>query len=207
MPRICPYCREPIPLQERDKQQCPHCERDFFDSAILQLKINYDLMLKKGLIIVVCLLLTMQVMLPVSPMIGTVILVAHAIATRVYLVRVPRQLMSPMRRFFIRWVPRMGFLSLGIPGYCVFSPIPTVGIVFGIVTYVFLTVLVKSYVTYCLKKEREQLPLAWWESFILLIFAGAIFSIIAVAWLVGLIVKLCAHLIPWLGQAVSGLFS
>lgn len=207
MHRNCPYCREPIPVQERDKKQCPHCGSDFFASASKQLEINYDLMMKKGLIIAVCLLLAMQVMLPVSPMIGMVILVAHAIATRVYLVRVPRQLMSPMRRFFIRWVPRMGFLSLGIPGYCAFSPMPTIGIVFGIVTYVFLTVLVKSYVTYCLKREREQLPLAWWESFILLIFASAIFSIIAVAWLAGLIVKLCTRLIPWLGQAVSGLFS
>lgn len=207
MPRNCPCCREPIPLKERDKQQCPQCGRDFFDYAMEQLEINYGLMMKTGLIIVVCLLLAMQVMLLVSPIIGTVILIAHAISTRVCLVRVPRQLMSPKRRFFIRWIPRMGFLSLGIPGYCVLSPIPTVGIVFGIVTYVSLTFIAKAYVKYCLKRERVQLPLAWWESFILWMIASAILSIIALAWLVGVFAKLCMRLAPWLYQAVSGLFS
>jgi hypothetical protein len=90
----------------------------------------------------------------------------HLVVTRVYLMREPRRLLGRVRQRFLRWLSRLGFLWVGVPGYAA-AATPLVGVLAGLGTYAGLTSAAWAYTSWGLYRERDRDPLAAWERWLL----------------------------------------
>jgi hypothetical protein len=122
--------------------------------------------------------------------------VAHLIVVRLVLIRDGCLLLGPTRRRFVRWLSRLSFLWIGIPGYGL-TTIPVLGVVAGVVTFAGLTTAMHHYVLWSLGREHRRLPLMVWEK--LLVLALIVLTVVA---LVVLVVALI--LIGWSVSALVG---
>ncbi len=91
----------------------------------------------------------------------------HLIVVRVYLLREPQSLLGPRRRLFVRWLGRLVFLWVGVPGYAMAS-VPLAGLVPGLITYGGLTTVAWTYIRWSLAEERDRAPLSGWEKWLLI---------------------------------------
>ena len=94
------------------------------------------------------------------------VLVAHMLSIRLYLIRQTRSLLGTTRRMFTRWIARFSFLWVGLPGYGM-TAVPVLGLVFGLATFGGLTALVHFYTLWSLERERQLQPLMLWEKLVL----------------------------------------
>jgi hypothetical protein len=124
--------------------------------------------------------------------------VIHLVVSRFYLVREPRRLLGPVRRRFVRWLGRLSYLWVGVPGYAM-AAAPLVGLVPGMVTFAGLTTATWAYLRWSLAEERDRVPLAGWEKWLLVILV--VVSLVAVAALVVIVAGIglsAALLTNWL---------
>jgi hypothetical protein len=145
---------------------------------------RFQRMLFVGTPLVALLLLFLSVLHIGAVAIAPLWAVVHLVVTRFYLVREPRRLLGPVRRRFVRWLCRLCYLWVGVPGYAM-AAAPLVGLVPGMVTYAGLTTATWAYLKWSLTEERERAPLAGWEKGLLTVLA--VVSLIAVVLLAALI--------------------
>ena len=86
----------------------------------------------------------------------------HLVVVRVLLVREAQHLMRPMRRLLNRWLTRLAFLWIGLPGYGAMT-VPLAGVVLGAGTFAVLTTIAHVSTMVGLERERAGRPLAAWE--------------------------------------------
>jgi hypothetical protein len=86
----------------------------------------------------------------------------HLVVVRVLLVREAQHLMRPMRRLLNRWLTRLAFLWIGLPGYGAMT-VPLAGVVLGAGTFAVLTTIAHVSTMVGLERERAGRPLAVWE--------------------------------------------
>ena len=105
----------------------------------------------------------------------------HLIVVRVYLIRDARNALGPRRRLFVRWLGRLVFLWVGVPGYAA-AAAPLAGLIPGLVTYGGLTTAAWAYARWSLAEERDRAPMSVWERWLLV--GLAVLSIVALLLLV-----------------------
>ncbi len=86
----------------------------------------------------------------------------HLAAARIVLARPAKPLLGSMRRLLLRWLARLAFLWIGLPGYGSMT-VPVVGVATGAATFAALTSLVHFSTLQGLRRERAGRPLARWE--------------------------------------------
>jgi len=97
------------------------------------------------------------------------------------------RLLGPARKRFVRWLSRLGFLWIGIPGYGL-AAAPLVGIAPAVATYAGLTAAMHAYTRWSLRREFERAPLAGWEK--ALLWGLAVATLAALALLAALVAAL-----------------
>jgi hypothetical protein len=193
---------------------CPYCDRGLADDKGRELRpvdLRYaqvaraqQQMLRQLLIYGSAVAAVVSTFIPLLHL-GTAIVVplmvvAHLITVRLVLVRPCRQLLGATRRAFLRWMTRLSFLWLGIPGYGL-AMIPLFGVVAGVATFAGLTILIHAYSLWSLQRERDRLPLTVWEKVVLsalilmtlTAFLLAIAVALAVGWSIAALSELIAN--------------
>jgi hypothetical protein len=126
-------------------------------------------------------------------------IVAHLVVIRLYLIREARRYLGPSRRFFSRWMTRLSFLWLGGPGYGM-AVIPLGGAVISGGVFAGLSWLAHNYVLASLARERDHKPAATWEVVTLAVLA--VLTTLVVVVVLGLVLVLgwsLSHAFDWLG--------
>ncbi len=192
MRRLCPWCCEPIGIAERSAARCPSCGRPLEDDQGRELRaidLRYDRvearlwerfrhMLVVGVPVVAVLSLALSFLHFTAIAFAPLLTVVHLVVVRLYLVREPRRLLGPARRRFLRWLSRLGFLWLGVPGYAL-AAAPLVGLIPGVGTFAGLTTAAWAYTRWSLTEERDRQPLARWERLLLWGLGGLTLVILA----------------------------
>jgi len=209
--KVCPWCLEPLRLSERKAVRCPRCDRSLVDDAGRELRpidLRYDstvaqqqerfpqvLMIGGAIVLVIAIGLSTLHLAAVAA--APLIVVAHLVAVRLWLVRDAMRLLGPARKRFVRWLSRLGFLWIGIPGYGL-AAVPLVGIAPAVATFAGLTAAVHAYTGWSLTREFDRAPLAGWEKALLWILALAtLAALIGLAALVALLGWSAAAIAEW----------
>jgi hypothetical protein len=195
----CPWCLESIQVRPLPPA-CPHCERPLGEDGEPQAR---ELRFKKvkaaqanafsrllmwgtpaAAVIAIVMPFVHIGALAVVPLLVAV----HLVIVRVGLVRDAQRLLRPIRRFLNRWLTRLAFVWIGLPGYGAMT-VPVVGLFLGAGTFALLTTIVHVSTAVSLDRERSQKDLARWEKlvpFVLAIFSiGLVLLAIALATLFG----------------------
>jgi hypothetical protein len=209
--KVCPWCLEPLKLSERKAVRCPRCDRSLVDDAGRELRpidLRYErtvaqqrerfpqvLMIGVPVAIVVAIGLSMLHLAAVAA--APLVVVVHLVAVRLWLVRDAQRLLGPARKRFVRWLSRLAFLWIGIPGYGL-AAAPLVGILPAVATFAGLTAAAHTYTGWSLAREFERAPLSGWEKALLWILALAtLAALIGLAALVALLGWSAAAIAEW----------
>jgi len=206
--KACPWCAEPLPKPRGDL--CPLCGRPLIDASREELRPldvryerveaaqceTYRTMIIAGGVAVAALSLLMPLLHVAVVAAVPLLAVAHLVLVRLVLVRSATRLLGSTRRRFVRWLGRMAFLWIGIPGYGL-TTIPVLGVIAGVGTFVGLTSAMHHYVLWGLGRERRREPLMAWEKALVL-------GLIALTILVAVVTLVIAALV---GLSVSALIS
>ncbi len=202
MLRRCPWCHEPLPARTRDGA-CPHCGRPLTGAdgrALRPLDLRYEgvrvrqeerlgRLLPAGTATAAAIALVMPLLHLGVAAAAPVLVVVHLVVVRLVLLREARLLLGRRRRFFTRWLTRLVFLWLGVPGWGL-AAVPALGVLSGAATFAGLTWGAHAYALLSLDRERQRLPLLLWEKALLVLLA----SLTAIAVLV---LVLSALLLGW----------
>jgi hypothetical protein len=200
MPRVCPWCREPLGLANRKALECPHCHRPLVDDSgreLRDLDLRYEQvagrqrerlsqMLMVGVPVVVLVVLGLPLLHLGAVAAAPLLVLVHLIAVRLWLLREVMRLLGARRRRFVRWLVRLSFLWIGVLGYGL-AATPLVGLLPGIATFVGLTAFASSYASWSLTREWQRAPLARWERMLLIalvvgtVLILALFAVVLVA--------------------------
>jgi hypothetical protein len=202
MKQHCPWCREPLPSGRLSVDECPHCARPLVsgDGSKLRLvdvhyervaadqKARFRRLLLPGCLAAAAVTMLMPVLQAASLVAVPLVLVVHLVVVRLFLVRDAFRLLGKARRLFVRWIARLAFLWVGLPGYAA-SAVPVIGLATGPATFAALTVLVHRYVLWSLGREKERRGLTGWEKLLLAALAAltiaALVVLLALAALLG----------------------
>jgi len=160
---------------------------------------RYRLMCLAGTPAVAVLSLGLPLLHAGSVLVIPLMVVAHLIVVRLFLIRDAARMLGAARRRFVRWFCRFGFLWIGLPGYAL-AAVPVAGVIPAVATYLMMTTAVHRYSGWSLEQERLRRPLLGWEK--LLLTALAVLTLIVVMGLVmaaALVGWSVAALIDWLG--------
>jgi len=127
--------------------------------------------------------------------VAPLVVVVHLIVVRAWLVREAMRLLGTARRRFVRWLARLGFLWIGVPGYGL-AATPLLGIVPAVATFAGLTAAVHAYTSWSLTRESQRAPLAGWEK--ALLWGLALATLVALAGLAVLVA-----LLGWSATAIA----
>jgi len=199
--KVCPWCLEPLRNAEREAVRCPRCDRSLVDEAGRELRPidlryqqtaaqqqeRFPQVLMVGGAIVLVLAIGLSTLHLAAVAAAPLIVVAHLVAVRLWLVRDAMRLLGPARKRFVRWLSRLAFLWIGIPGYGL-AAAPLVGIVPAVATFAGLTAAVHAYTSWSLRREFERAPLAGWEK--ALLWGLAVATLAALALLAALVAAL-----------------
>lgn len=181
MTTTCPWCREPLGFRQRKADQCPHCDRPLSDEEGQELRaidLRYEQvevrlwerwkrMLVIGGPVVAVVLVGLPLLHLGAVAMAPLFALVHLIVVRMYLLRKPQSLLGPRRRLFVRWLGRLVFLWVGVPGYAL-AAVPLAGLVPGLITYGGLTTAAWAYLRWSLAEERDRAPLSRWEKWLLI---------------------------------------
>jgi hypothetical protein len=210
MPRTCPWCCEPLPWRARRAATCPHCERPLrveegaelrpvdlrCDEVVAAQRQAFLRLLQFGLPVAAVVALLMPFVHLAAAGLVPLLVVVHLVTVRLLLVGRGRRLLGSARRLFNRWISRLSFLWLGVPGYGL-AAVPVVGVLAAAVTFAGLTALVHQYTLWSLERERQRLPLALWEKLVLILLA--VLTVVALAVLV-VVVVVVGLSVAWLAE-------
>lgn len=180
MGKDCPWCLEPLALAERKEVRCPRCGRPLLDEVGRELRaidLRYERtaeqqherflqLLLVGVPVALVLAIGLSALHLAAVAVAPLVVVVHLIVVRAWLVRETMRLLGTARRRFVRWLARLGFLWIGIPGYGL-AAAPLVGIVPAVATFAGLTAAVHAYTSWSLTRESQRAPLAGWEKALL----------------------------------------
>jgi len=209
----CPWCCEPLSRRERGGGECPHCGRPLrtdhgeelrpvdlrYEGVEAAQRGRYSTLLLYGSAVAAAIVLPLPLLHATAPLAVPLLVVAHMLVLRVYLIRHAVGLLGSKRRFFVRWITRLSLLWVGMLGYGL-ALAPVVGLVPGVMTWAGLTTLVHRYTLWSLDRERRRLPLMVWEKVALTCFV--ILTAFGVLLLAG-----AALLLGWSVAALIELFS
>ena len=211
MGKVCPWCLEPLRPSERKAVRCPRCDRPLLDEAGRELRpldLRYEQVVERqhdrflqmliiGVPAVLVLALGLSTLHVGAVAVAPLVVVVHLIVVRVWLVRDARRLLGATRRTFVRWLSRLSFLWLGIPGYGL-AAAPLVGVVPAVATFTGLTAAVHAYSSWSLGRERQRAPLAGWEKALLWgLAAVTLLAVVIVAALLALVGWSATAIIEW----------
>lgn len=162
------------------------------DEVVAEQRRRYLSFLKVGVPVAAAVGLLMPALHLGAAAVAPLLAVVHLVTVRVVLVGRSRRLLGTARRLFHRWITRLSFLWVGVPGWGL-SAVPLLGVLAGAGTFAGLTALVHHYTLWSLERERSRQPLAVWEKLVL-----AALAILTVALLVLVVVAAVV-----LGAAVS----
>jgi len=209
--RECPWCCEPLPRSARSAADCPMCGRQLRDEAgreLSRLDLRYEGLrdsqerrfrglLTYGSVVAAVLGLAIGFMHLAAVVCVPMMVVAHLLVARVFLVRESLRLMGPKRRFFSRWIVRLSILWGGAVGYGM-AVIPIAGSLFSTATFAGLTWLVHHYTLWGLEREWARRGTAVWEKVVL---GGLVFLTVTAT----VVVIVIAALAGWTGAYVLDL--
>lgn len=171
--RSCPWCLEPLPGRER-APACPHCGRPLGESGELEARSLrfaravaaqaevYRRLMPWGAAAVAVLALLTPLLHLFAVVLVPLVVATHLVVVRLLLVRDAQRLLRPMRRMLNRWLLRLAFLWIGLPGYGAMS-VPVAGVAVGAGTFALLTSVAHVSTRVAVERERAGHPLAWWE--------------------------------------------
>ena len=209
--KVCPWCLEPLRLSDRKAVRCPRCDRSLvddtgrelrpidlrYDSTVAQQQERFPQVLMIGGAIVLVIAIGLSTLHLAAVAAAPLIVVAHLVAVRLWLVRDAMRLLGPARKRFVRWLSRLGFLWIGIPGYGL-AAAPLVGILPAVAAFAGLTAAAHAYTGWSLTREFDRAPLAGWEKALLWILALAtLAALIGLAALVALLGWSAAAIAEW----------
>mgnify|MGYP006288247611 FL=1 len=159
---------------------------------------DYRRLLLYGSVTAAAVALPLPLLHAAAPLAAPVLVLVHLVLVRAVLVRDAMTLLSRTRRGFVRWVTRLSFLWLALPGYTL-AAAPLVGAVVSAATFAGLTTLAHHYVLYGLCRERDRMPLAAWEKLVLLVLAALTGAVLIVLLLLLAVAGFTVHQIAdWL---------
>ena len=186
----CPWCLEPLQVRPLPPV-CPHCERPLGEVGEPQAR---DLRFKKveaaqadayrrllmwGTPVAAVIAIVMPFVHIGALAVVPLLVAVHLVIVRVWLVRDGQRLLRPMRRFLNRWLTRLAFLWIGLPGYGAMT-VPVVGLLVGAGTFALLTTIVQVSTAVSLERERSDRDLALWEKAVPLVLAVVSIGLILV---------------------------
>ncbi len=194
--------------------RCPRCDRSLVDDAGRELRpidLRYQQaaaqqqerfrqMLLIGVPVVLLIAIGLSALHLAAVAAAPLIVVAHLVAVRLWLVRDAMRLLGAARRRFVRWLSRLSFLWIGIPGYGL-AAAPLVGIMPAVAAYAGLTAAAHAYTSWSLTREFQRAPLAGWEK--ALLWGLALATLAALALLAALVAVLgwsATAIAEWLGS-------
>ncbi len=212
MTRRCPWCLEKLKRNQRALPICPHCEHPLLDESGAELRpldLRYEQVRAEqrelffqleawGTGAVACLCLLMSLFHPLAVIGVPLLLVGHALVLGIGLTRPARRLLGARRMLFVRWVQRLSFVWIGVPGYGL-SLLPGAGALVGAGTFAGLTAISHQYTLWSLRQERERCPPPLWET--LLIVTLLLVTLVAVVVLGALAVAIgwsLDRLVDWM---------
>ncbi len=191
MTRSCPWCLEPLPVRQTPPE-CPHCGRPLGEAGEPQARelrfkkveaaqaVAYRRLLTWGAPTVAVIAIAMPFVHIGALAVVPLLLAVHLVIVRVVLVRDAQRLLRPLRRFLNRWLARLSFLWIGLPGYGAMT-VPVVGVVLGAGTFVLLTSIVHVSTVVSLNRERTDQKLALWEKLVPVVLAVISIGLILLA--------------------------
>jgi|GEM_PF-825546 len=214
LPRTCPWCESRLGRAEPTDSQCPRCLRPLrdeagrpvrkidtcYDKAIAEQQRRFQGLLQVGGPIVAVIFLLVPLLHLGGVFIAAIplLLLGHLAVMRFGLFQRTRLLLGPRRRMFHRWFGRLGILWLGAPGYSL-TAVPVAGALLGTAVFVGLSAGWHHYTLWSLGREKERLPLMFWEKAVL-----ATLALLTVAALIALVLLLFA--LGWAVQTIWGWF-
>ena len=209
MGKVCPWCLEPFTHSERKSVRCPRCGRPLLDEAGRELRaidLRYEQtaeqqqerflqLLLIGVPVALVLAVGLSALHLAAVAVAPLVVVVHLVVVRVWLVREAMRLLGAARRRFVRWLARLGFLWIGVPGYGL-AATPILGIVPAVATFAGLTAAVHAYTSWSLTRESQRAPLAGWEK--ALLWGLALATLLALAGLTALVA-----LLGWSATAIA----
>jgi hypothetical protein len=194
MTHPCPWCLEPLAAVERRGTACPRCGRPLGDGnggAVRPVDVRYDAVVggqrrrfRRLMQVGVPVAAVVSLVAPLAHWGGLVLVsvpllvVAHMLALRLYLVAESRPLLGRSRRFFHRWLGRLAMLWVGVPGYAL-TVIPVAGALAGAAVFAGLTAAMHHYTLWSLGREKDRHPLTGWEKFLLIALVLVTIAVLA----------------------------
>ncbi len=191
MTRSCPWCLEPLPVRPIPLE-CPHCGRPLGEAGEPQARelrfrkveaaqaATYRRLLAWGVPIVAAIAIAMPFIHIGALAVVPLLVAINLVIVRVVLVRDAQRLLRPMRRLLNRWLARLSFLWIGLPGYGAMT-VPVVGVFLGAATFVLLTSIVHVSTTVSLNRESTGQDLAPWEKLVPFVLAVVSIGLILLA--------------------------
>ncbi len=198
----CPFCISP--LEDDHEGACPACGGD---TSLTPVEARHAVTLARmrrrlrqvcvvgGVSAVVLCLAVILLAVPSGGLVviggKAVLLVGHAVVLRWTQVNPARRCLSPQRRLFARWIPRLAFGLVGTSGYLLLA-VPGVNLLAVPATWIGITVGVHAYLAWSMGQEVQGRGALWWEKGVLVVLgltaAVALVALLVVAAFAGLLV-------------------
>ncbi len=202
MARSCPWCCEPLDRSVAGAVRCPRCDRPLVDPTdgreLRAVDVRYELVravqrerLQRFLVVGAVIVAMVSLVLPLahaaSVLVAPILVAVHLVATRFAVIGEARRLLGRRRQIFTRWVVRLLYVWIGVPGYGL-AAVPLVGPLFGVATFGGLTLAAHAYTQWSLEREARRQPQAGWELVVLVSLAVVTTLAVATLVAVGLVV-------------------
>ena len=174
---VCPWCRERVRPESPDAP-CPACGHALQQEGVAVRPVDvaadgvvaaqdelYGRMLAAGVAAAFAVALGMQ-LLHVAAALAPLFVAVHLVLVRLLLIRRSYLLLGPARRVFNRWILRLSFLWVGVPGWAL-GATPAIGVLAPPAVFAGLTALAHYYTRSSVDRERQRLPLLIWEKIVL----------------------------------------
>ena len=171
---------------------CPHCGRQVggegepkalelrFENVEREQGTTYRRLLAWGVPVTAAVAIFVPLLHVGAVFVVPLVVVAHLIVVRLVLVREAQRLFGPVRRMLNRWMIRLSFLWIGLPGYGAMT-VPFIGVALGAGTFVVLTTIAHVSAVISLQRERSGEPLTSWEKTLPVALAIATVVVLVVA--------------------------
>lgn len=193
--RRCIWCAEDPGKTEEVCEACGRSQKGedgrplrrvdiLYDAAVDLQRRRYREVMTVGVGAFALISIAAPVFVIAAPLVAAVLLILHMVLLRLYLFRDSFRLLSGRRRFFVRWITRLGLIVAGTFGYST-TVTPVAGAVTGAGTFAILSAATNAYVFRSLRRERLGLPLEAWEKVTLVVLAVLFLVVVALAIAIG----------------------
>jgi len=208
----CPWCREHLDADDRERGFCSHCGRELLDEngrELRALDLRYEeveeelrrrlkLLLLRGTPLAVLLGFLVPLTHVAALMLIPAMALAHLALIRLYIQGVGRAYYGFGRNLGTRWMTRLVFLWIGGPCYGM-AVIPVFGGLAAGACFAGLSRLAVWYEQRNLFRERQRLPAAGWEKLLLVLLGTLTLVVVLLVLLFSLLLGFSLQaLLSWL---------